>query len=606
MITEQDDFSLQLSSDLILPDDAALTLRVAALLRLTSKLQGFAIAALRTEGQSFGEFDSRFEALRTAMSEGQQNVDQGNETTSRLQQEVDKTIADLVMHLANGLENVQAQLDDKAGLVREVLDGLERIGSHLNLLAINAAVEAAHAGEAGAGFAVVAGEVRRLAHETTNQAKEASRHVDLAEIQQQMTDVITESRNASEESKGAIDQSVATVVGAFRDVSEKFDTISKNVDVMFEMKENNRQTIDRIRAKLDWSHDRSATATELLAEARVDAAMPGLENILQRDGIPFDPAFDRLEAVRRRGRLRVAVDPDFIGLSFRLRANAALQGLDVDYAQAFAKSLGVGCEFIEAQWDTLTELLYAGRKAGEAPADVVISALPPNALYDGVAYSETYTYLNWVLARRVGDERIRTIADLEGKTLGIINDPGAFDLLEELGVRWTDNADKPGGRVRLESLIAYSDQSRIHDCLADGVVDAFGVDLPIYYWACTSQESRWAGKIEICSGNLAPVPYYYTVAVAAEPGSYRLLSAANDFIAKFKRTEARRRLEENWQGTPIDHSVNYRDEPGDLLGEPELRQIWLGHQRRFGLPAEAPGGRDGSSSRSGRRESVVA
>ncbi len=102
--------------------------------------------------------------------------------------------------------------------------------------------------------------------------------------------------------------------------------------------------------------------------------------------------------------------------------------------------------------------------------------------------------------------------------MGNITDPAAFQVLEDRGLRWSSNESKAGGQNKLNNLIAYSDQSRIHNCLADGVVDAFGVDLPIYYWACENFGSPWFGKIEIVPGNLAQQPYYYTMAVNAWGG----------------------------------------------------------------------------------------
>jgi len=227
-------------------------------------------------------------------------------------------------------------------------------------------------------------------------------------------------------------------------------------------------------------------------------------------------------------------------------------------------------EFIEHPWDRCTELLHLGAASGQPMADVVWSALPPNVAYRGVAFSDAYTYLHYILARRAGDGSIRGLADLEGKVLGCINDPGAFATLEAAGLRWAANAAKPGGRVRLANLIAYSDQARIHDCLVEGSVDAFAVDQPIYYWAATGQESRWRGKIEIIPGNLAPDPWYYAAAVAAEAENLSLLSAINGFISSFRGSPERAEIERKWQGQAFEGQGSYRSEPGDLIGEDEL------------------------------------
>ena len=275
-----------------------------------------------------------------------------------------------------------------------------------------------------------------------------------------------------------------------------------------------------------------------------------------------------------RGALRIAIEPAFIGLSFRLHEREPLRGLDVDYATAFARWLGVRCEFVTHPWDRCIELLDFGRRVGEAPVDMVWSALPPSESYEGVAFSEPYTHLAYVLARRSGDARVRGLRDLEGRVLGCINDPAAFATLEDAGVRWRANADKPGGKVRLANLIAYGDQTRIHDALAEGAVDAFAVDHPIFYWACTAPESRWRGKIEILPGNLAPVAWHYAVGVKAEAASCRLLAKVNEFIAWFARTPQRLAIERTWQGDPLASQRSYRDEPGRLQGEPELRALY--------------------------------
>ncbi|MDG4720523.1 MULTISPECIES: methyl-accepting chemotaxis protein [Thalassospira] len=586
---EQTVFSAQKPKDLTGPlNDTGSQAQIKDLMRGISSaldyiqhLLEFANTAGESQDSLMREIDVRSNNLRTGLDETRREIANSTDVAQNVQSTTRATVADKTKAIRADLERISTELDAKAEGANKVLRAIEDIGKGIKLLALNATIEAARAGEHGRGFAVVAKEVGNLAQSTMQRTNEAVDLIDLSDVTNALRQSMANIGSDLDSLGNEIEASLGTLQERFASMSDRLSDISEHNQVVFELLSGSKDASARTRGKVTWAR----TDTRNLADSLSDASLAPekLGRFLKTSHLHDDPTYDRLADIKARGKIRIAIEPAFVGLSFRLKPGSPLRGLDADYARALAKWLGVECEFVEHPWDLLTELLFVGTKPGTPTADVVWSALPPSEFYKGVAYSDTYTYLNFALCRRAGNTGINRLADLNGKVLGIINDPVAFMVLEEQGLRWAGNENKPGGIAKLSNLIAYSDQTRLHDALADGAVDAFAVDQPIFHWAANNPESPWHGRIEVLPGSILPLPYYYTAAVAADPASYNLLRAINDFITAFRKTPERAEIEKLWQGQAINHHLTYKDEAGSLIGADELETAYHAHCRKHGI-----------------------
>lgn len=124
------------------------------------------------------------------------------------------------MSLKKSVEQIQ-EVQAESGALLEMNKVISSVASQTNLLAMNAAIEAAHAGESGKGFAVVADEIRKLAETTSKQAKDSS--VSLKAIQTKINEISS--------SSVVVEQSFEETITEIKNFEETMKSLSNTIAI---------------------------------------------------------------------------------------------------------------------------------------------------------------------------------------------------------------------------------------------------------------------------------------------------------------------------------------------------------------------------------------
>ncbi len=138
---------------------------------------------------------------------------------------IDRTTSS-IGHLAADMSAAMVQVEGLAAnseKIGSVLEVIRAIAEQTNLLALNAAIEAARAGEAGRGFAVVADEVRNLARRTQESVEETRQVIE--QLQSGTQEVVTSMGNSHRQAQGSVEQ-VGQAVTALQQIGEAVTVIS--------------------------------------------------------------------------------------------------------------------------------------------------------------------------------------------------------------------------------------------------------------------------------------------------------------------------------------------------------------------------------------------
>ena len=199
---------------------------------------------------------------------------------STVMQSTIATITDIRGEIANTAEVIR-RLESDSGRIGKVLEVIRGIAEQTNLLALNAAIEAARAGEQGRGFAVVADEVRHLAQRTAESTAEINQIIDT--VQSGALNAVRAIESGQQRSEqgvtqvieaGAMLQRITEAVEAIRDMNQQIATaaeeqtsvaedISRNLTELTAIASANQDNVERTQKASRNLHDMSGQLGEV-------------------------------------------------------------------------------------------------------------------------------------------------------------------------------------------------------------------------------------------------------------------------------------------------------------------------------------------------------
>jgi len=185
-----------------------------------------------------------------------------------------KGLTELVVQLGERMAGFASAMNQ----VQTVSSTIEAIARKTNMLALNATIEAARAGDAGRSFAVVAAEVKKLAHDTRSATSQIA--LTIGELTREAGAVTSEIKTGVERSRAA-QIGFSQISDTVREVSEIVGMVDRQTEGIAHSTSMIQTSVDRVKAGLtDFAADARDNGTELMSAEKRLAHLELLSNTM--------------------------------------------------------------------------------------------------------------------------------------------------------------------------------------------------------------------------------------------------------------------------------------------------------------------------------------
>ncbi|MBP9022885.1 MAG: hypothetical protein KBH06_06750 [Spirochaetes bacterium] len=289
-------------------------------------------------------------------------------------------IIGLIDETSQGIIKTMKNLVDSTKRIKDIMVTVSDISDQTHMLALNASIESARAGEYGKGFAIVADEVRNLSVLTNNSAQNVNTII--KEIDDQlgtMTNIV--GVNTKRVHDGV--SKSRHIAGNLRSILEAFDEIRNDISSIQALSNSKTELTEIIEKSLSQSEEELANSTMIVADTdrmvneqkSIVASINSMSRDLSQNASEMTALFDLSELAGSeiaKAAAHEQIENSFKTIKNKILSNPDLFPFDKDSHKNILESFLSSTDFIEAAWtnDANGRFIYSIPQAGITNAKV--------------------------------------------------------------------------------------------------------------------------------------------------------------------------------------------------------------------------------------------